>query len=177
MEYYCILAKEKTVTGGMAESALAPIWLPRDGISSIFNSLAIDSIRNPPLNNHLGTIIGFPGEVSGLELMAMGNSKQNERHGQGLAVDVARPKLKRPPMYRVLLVNDDFTPMEFVVHILQTFFAMNQEKATQIMLHVHTRGKGVCGVYTHDVAETKVGHVNVYSRKHEHPLLCTMEET
>ncbi len=79
-------------------------------------------------------------------------------------------------MFRVLLVNDDFTPMEFVVHILQTFFSMNREKATQIMLHVHTRGKGICGVYTHDVAETKVGQVNTYSRKHEHPLLCTMEE-
>jgi ATP-dependent Clp protease adaptor protein ClpS len=106
----------------------------------------------------------------------MSNSKRNERHGQGLAVEKARPKLKRPPMYRVLLVNDDFTPMEFVVHILQTFFSMNREKATQIMLHVHTRGKGICGVYTHDVAETKVGQVNAYSRKHEHPLLCTMEE-
>jgi ATP-dependent Clp protease adaptor protein ClpS len=108
--------------------------------------------------------------------MAMGDSKRNERNGQGLAVEAARPKLKRPPMYRVLLLNDDFTPMEFVVHILQTFFAMNREKATQVMLHVHTRGKGICGVYTHDVAETKVGQVNAYSRKHEHPLLCTMEE-
>ena len=103
--------------------------------------------------------------------MAMGDSKRNERNGQGLAVEAARP-----PLYRVLLLNDDFTPMEFVVHILQMFFGMNREKATQVMLHVHTRGKGICGVFTHDVAETKVGQVNAYSRKHEHPLLCTMEE-
>ena len=106
----------------------------------------------------------------------MSDSRHNERNDQGLAVEVARPKLKRPPMYRVLLVNDDFTPMEFVVHILEMFFSLNREKATQVMLHVHTRGKGNCGVYTHDVAETKVGQVNAYSRKHEHPLLCTMEE-
>ncbi len=93
-----------------------------------------------------------------------------------LASSLPGPKLKRPPLYRVLLLNDDFTPMEFVVHILQMFFGMNREKATQVMLHVHTRGKGICGVFTHDVAETKVGQVNAYSRKHEHPLLCTMEE-
>jgi ATP-dependent Clp protease adaptor protein ClpS len=106
----------------------------------------------------------------------MGDPKRNEKNGQGLAVEATRPKLKRPPLFRVLLLNDDFTPMEFVVHILQMFFGMNYEKATQVMLHVHTRGKGICGVYTHDVAETKVGQVNAYSRKHEHPLLCTMEE-
>ena len=106
----------------------------------------------------------------------MGDPKHNERNGQGLAVEAARPKVKRPPLYRVVLLNDDFTPMEFVVHVLQMFFGMNREKATQVMLHVHTRGKGICGVYTHDVAETKVGQVNAYSRKHEHPLLCTMEE-
>ena len=107
----------------------------------------------------------------------MGDSKRNPNSDHGLAVETAQPKLKRPPMYRVILLNDDFTPMDFVVHILQVFFSMGQEKATQIMLHVHTRGKGICGVFTHDIAETKVGQVNGYSRKHEHPLLCTMEET
>ena len=79
-------------------------------------------------------------------------------------------------MYKVILLNDDYTPMEFVVHVLELFFSMNRDKATQIMLHVHTRGKGVCGIYTRDIAETKVAQVNEYAREHQHPLLCTMEE-
>lgn len=95
---------------------------------------------------------------------------------QGLAVQQAKPKLKKPPMYKVILINDDYTPMDFVVQVLETFFHMNREKATQVMLHVHTRGMGVCGVFTRDVAETKVAQVNDYSRSHQHPLLCTMEE-
>ena len=94
----------------------------------------------------------------------------------GLAVAPAKPKLKRPPLFKVVLLNDDYTPMEFVVEVLEYFFKMNREKATQIMLHVHTRGKGVCGVYSRDVAETKVVQVNRYSREHQHPLMCTMEE-
>ena len=94
-----------------------------------------------------------------------------------LAVATAKPELKRPPLYQVVLLNDDFTPMDFVVEVLQTFFAMNREKATQVMLHVHTRGKGVCGVYTREVAESKVTQVNDFSREHQHPLLCTMEKT
>ena len=79
-------------------------------------------------------------------------------------------------MYKVVILNDDYTPMEFVVHILENFFKMNREKATRIMLHVHTRGKGVCGVFTRDVAETKVAQVNDYARMNNHPLLCAMEE-
>jgi ATP-dependent Clp protease adaptor protein ClpS len=78
-------------------------------------------------------------------------------------------------MYKVVLINDDYTPMEFVVHILEAFFGMNREQATHIMLNVHTKGKGVCGVYPRDIAETKVTQVNEYSRQNEHPLLCTME--
>lgn len=93
-----------------------------------------------------------------------------------LVVEEARPKIKRPPLYKVILLNDDYTPMEFVVQVLETFFSMGREKATQIMLHVHTRGKGVCGVFTREIAETKVAQVNEYSRRHQHPLLCTMEE-
>ncbi|MDQ2693948.1 MAG: ATP-dependent Clp protease adapter ClpS [Pseudomonadota bacterium] len=100
--------------------------------------------------------------------------KTHQDHG--LAVEPARPKLQRPRMYKVVLLNDDYTPMEFVVHVLELFFAMSREKATQVMLHVHTRGKGVCGVYTHEIAETKVAQVNEFSRSHQHPLLCTMEE-
>jgi ATP-dependent Clp protease adaptor protein ClpS len=93
-----------------------------------------------------------------------------------LAVQESRPQLKRPPMFKVLLLNDDFTPMEFVVLVLKVFFGMDEDKATQIMLHVHTRGIGVCGVFSKDVAETKVMQVSDFSRKHQHPLLCTMEE-
>lgn len=93
----------------------------------------------------------------------------------GLTVQEEKPKLKRPPLYKVILLNDDYTPMDFVVEVLETFFHMDREKATQIMLHVHTRGMGVCGVFTHDVAETKVAQVNDFSRSNQHPLLCTME--
>ncbi|MGD2083066.1 MAG: ATP-dependent Clp protease adapter ClpS [Chromatiales bacterium] len=104
----------------------------------------------------------------------MADHRAQDDHG--LAVQESRPKLKRPPLYKVLLLNDDYTPMEFVVQVLETFFQMNREKATQVMLHVHTRGMGVCGVYTREIAETKVSQVNDYSRDHQHPLLCTMEE-
>ena len=93
----------------------------------------------------------------------------------GLAVQESKPKLKRPPMYQVLLINDDFTPMEFVVHVLEKFFRMDREKAMRIMLHVHTQGRGLCGVYVREIAETKVAQVNDYSRSNNHPLLCTME--
>lgn len=93
-----------------------------------------------------------------------------------LDVQVTKPRLKRPPLYKVMLLNDDFTPMEFVVEVLKTFFGMSEDRATQVMLHVHTRGVGVCGVFSRDVAETKVRLVNDYSRQHQHPLLCTMEE-
>jgi len=94
----------------------------------------------------------------------------------GLAVAPAKPKLKRPPMYKVILLNDDYTPMEFVVHVLEHFFRMDKEKATRVMLHVHTQGVGVCGVFTRDVAETKVSQVNEFSRANQHPLMCDMEE-
>ncbi len=94
----------------------------------------------------------------------------------GLSVLEARPKLKRPRLYKVVLHNDDYTPMEFVVMLLEQFFGMSREKATQVMLHVHTKGKGVCGVFTREIAETKVAQVNEYSRQNQHPLLCAMEE-
>lgn len=93
-----------------------------------------------------------------------------------LAVQEAKPQLKKPPLYKVLLLNDDFTPMDFVVEILTEFFNMSYEKATQVMLQVHYEGVGVCGTYTKDVAETKVFIVNDHSRQHGHPLMCAMEE-
>jgi len=106
----------------------------------------------------------------------MSGQKTNEERESGLSVQESKPELKRPPKYKVLLLNDDFTPMEFVIVVLETFFRMDREKATRIMLHVHTRGVGVCGVYSRDIAETKVSQVNDYSRSHQHPLMCTMEE-
>lgn len=93
-----------------------------------------------------------------------------------LALQEARPQLKRPPLYKVLLLNDDYTPMEFVIQVLERFFGMGREKATQIMLQVHTEGVGICGVYSRDVAETKVTLVNDFSYENQHPLKCTMEE-
>ena len=97
--------------------------------------------------------------------------------GFELAVEEARPKLKQPPLYRVVLLNDDYTPMEFVVDILESIFGMERTRATQVMLEVHTKGKGVCGVYNFEIAETKVAQVMGIAKQHQHPLLCTMEES
>ena len=94
----------------------------------------------------------------------------------GLAIEEARPRIKKPPLYRVVLLNDDYTPMDFVVQILQKIFSMDRSTATRIMLQVHTRGKGVCGVFTFEIAETKVAQVTGLAQQHQHPLLCTMEE-
>jgi ATP-dependent Clp protease adaptor protein ClpS len=108
---------------------------------------------------------------------AMARKPDSEHeHEHGTMVETSKPEVLRPPLYQVVLLNDDFTPMDFVVEVLQVFFALNREKATQIMLHVHTRGKGVCGVYTREVAESKVSQVNEFSRMHQHPLLCSMEK-
>ncbi|MES9972385.1 MAG: ATP-dependent Clp protease adapter ClpS [Candidatus Thiodiazotropha sp.] len=105
------------------------------------------------------------------------SNREQTSHEDGLALQEAVPKLKKPPLFKVIILNDDYTPMEFVVLVLETFFNMDREKATRVMLHVHTRGVGVCGVFTKDVAETKVSQVNDYSRSNQHPLMCTMEET
>ncbi len=107
--------------------------------------------------------------------ITMKENSQNNRD-DGLALEEAKPKLKRPPLYKVLVLNDDYTPMEFVVYVLEVFFGMSHDKATQIMLHVHTRGVGVCGVYTRDIAETKVAQVTQCAQENQHPLKCTMEE-
>jgi len=105
----------------------------------------------------------------------------DDRPGEGgpdstAEVETSRPEVKPPPLYKVVILNDDYTPMEFVVEVLQTFFHLDRNQATQIMLYVHTRGKGVAGVFTCEIAETKVAQVNEYARKNQHPLLCTMEE-
>lgn len=95
--------------------------------------------------------------------------------GSGVLVET-RPRTKKPSMYKVLMLNDDYTPMEFVVHVLERFFNKNRSEATAIMLHVHRRGVGVCGVFTYEVAETKVTQVIDYARKHQHPLQLTLEK-
>lgn len=107
------------------------------------------------------------------------DSGQDSGHGQRDASGVmikSRPKTRRPAMYKVLLLNDDFTPMDFVVHILEKFFAKTRGEATDVMLHVHRRGVGICGIYTYEIAETKVTQVMDYARAHEQPLQCTMEK-
>ena len=96
---------------------------------------------------------------------------------QGVAVEEALPEVKKPPLFQVVLLNDDYTPMEFVVEVLQKIFSLDRTTATRIMLEVHTKGKGVCGVYTYEIAETKVAQVTGLAQQHQHPLLCTMEET
>ncbi len=104
------------------------------------------------------------------------SEKIEHNHDDSLALQEAKPKLKRPPLYKVVLINDDYTPMEFVVNILETFFSLDRETATRIMVEVHTKGKGICGIFTYEIAETKVSQVNSYSLDNQHPLLCSMEK-
>lgn len=105
----------------------------------------------------------------------MGNS---DHHAGGAGTDVqeAPPKVAKPPLYKVVMHNDDYTPMDFVVEVLQSFFRMPRDKAVQVMLVVHTRGKAVAGTYSAQIAETRTAQVNDYARVHQHPLLCTMEK-
>ncbi len=105
----------------------------------------------------------------------MPGNTQHDIDGE-LDLQEAEPELKEPALYKVMLLNDDFTPMDFVVQILERFFSKNRQAATQIMVEVHTTGKGICGTYTYEIAETKVDLVNQYSREHQHPLLCTLEK-
>lgn len=106
----------------------------------------------------------------------MSEERRNGDNGTSTGVVTkTRPKTKKPPLYKVLLLNDDYTPMEFVVHVLERFFSKNREEATRIMLHVHQKGIGVCGVFTYEVAETKVAQVIDLARQNQHPLQCTME--
>jgi ATP-dependent Clp protease adaptor protein ClpS len=114
----------------------------------------------------------------GVELAKRGSGSGNQPEREGsLAIATSKPQLKRPPMYKVILMNDDYTPMEFVVHVLERFFGMNREKATQIMLTVHTSGSAVVGIYPRDVAETKSEQVNQYAQDNHHPLMSKIEMT
>jgi ATP-dependent Clp protease adaptor protein ClpS len=124
-------------------------------------------------------LFGFP-SVTGNRTMALPRmGKGGPGDDTGRKTDVitkTRPKTKKPSLYKVLLLNDDYTPMEFVVFVLERFFGKGREEATRIMLHVHHKGVGVCGVYTYEVAETKVAQVVDFARQHQHPLQCTMEK-
>jgi len=106
----------------------------------------------------------------------MSQHESDTDYDSGLAVEEEKPKLKPPRQYKVILLNDDYTPMEFVVQVLTGFFSMDHAKATRVMMAVHTKGKGICGIYSYEIAETKVDQVNEYSRINQHPLMCTMEE-
>lgn len=118
------------------------------------------------------------GKPYSLRVLSMaGENNDNDDNDQGTGIlTKTNTKTKKPAMYKVLLLNDDYTPMDFVIYILQKFFRLTIEDATQIMLQVHTKGVGVCGVFTFEVAETKVAHVLDAAKKHEHPLQCTLEE-
>lgn len=108
-----------------------------------------------------------------------GNGDHDDADGRGNDTGLltrTKVRTKKPSLYKVLLLNDDYTPMEFVVHVLELYFGLDVERATQVMLHVHQKGVGVCGVYTYEVAETKVTQVTEYARKNQHPLQCTMEK-
>ena len=111
------------------------------------------------------------------EKLVAGNDQEPSEPGRGADVLEAtvRPKLKKPPLYKVVLLNDDFTPMEFVVEVLQVFFGMNREKATQVMLAVHTVGKATCGIFPRDIAETKSAQVNQFAQENQHPLVSEIE--
>ena len=120
-------------------------------------------------------------KVARLPIRAMAGKKGPGRDGggddnrTGLATKT-RPKTKKPSLYKVLLLNDDYTPMEFVIHVLEKYFSKGREDATRIMLHVHQKGVGICGVFPYEVAETKVTQVMDFSRQNSHPLQCTMEK-
>ena len=115
-----------------------------------------------------------------IEIRMNGDGKDDDRHDDGDGntgvIIETRPKTKKPSMYKVLMLNDDYTPMEFVVHVLERFFAMTTEQATEVMLSVHRRGVGICGVFPYEVAETKVTQVMDFARQHQHPLQCTLEK-
>ena len=128
--------------------------------------------RAGPVEGCLSTLSG---EMSIRKTMSGDRGRDPEGPTTGVVIDT-KPKTKKPSLYKVLLLNDDYTPMEFVVHILERFFGKRREEATQIMLHVHRRGVGICGVFTYEVAETKVTVVVDYARKHQHPLQCTLEK-
>jgi ATP-dependent Clp protease adaptor protein ClpS len=125
--------------------------------------------KSPPLTSPIWTLSAYI-----IDLMSQRDSKHD--NGQTGVITRTAPKTKKPSLYKVLLLNDDYTPMEFVIVVLERFFNKGRDEATRIMLHVHQKGVGICGVYTFEIAETKVTQVMDFARKHQHPLQCTMEK-
>jgi len=125
--------------------------------------------KSPPLTSPIWALSAYI-----IDLMSQRDSKHD--NGQTGVITRTAPKTKKPSLYKVLLLNDDYTPMEFVIVVLERFFNKGRDEATRIMLHVHQKGVGICGVYTFEIAETKVTQVMDFARKHQHPLQCTMEK-
>ncbi len=148
-------------TGLLPSGEAAPIPTPRHNVTN----------RDAMLRSLLKRK-GSPETLSGPNWPGDGD---DNRSGTAI-ITKTKPRTKRPNLYRVLLLNDDYTPMEFVVHVLERFFNKNREDATRIMLHVHQNGVGECGIFTYEVAETKVTQVIDFARKHQHPLQCVMEK-
>ena len=119
-------------------------------------------------------ILGLMRTLTPRDVLMMAGPSEDD--GDTVVVTDTKPKTKRPPLYKVLLLNDDYTPMEFVVHVLERFFGLNHAQAFEIMLTVHKKGLAVVGVFSHEIAETKVAQVMDYARRHQHPLQCTMEK-
>jgi ATP-dependent Clp protease adaptor protein ClpS len=148
------------------------------GINRLEMLLASVSTMTTTADHEHSAKAAFPAQAGASPRMADDDRKRKgEPGGPGTAVITkTKPQTKRPSMYRVLILNDDYTPMEFVVHVLERFFGKDHEAATRIMLHVHHHGIGECGIYTYEVAETKVTQVMDFARKHQHPLQCVMEK-
>jgi len=129
-------------------------------------------------DEHSGSCEGLRREAGAMAriLLSKKNGQNDDGDLRGGTVTKAEPKTKRPSLYKVLLLNDDYTPMDFVVYVLERFFNKQSEDANRIMMHVHQKGVGICGVYTYEVAETKVAQVTNFARQHQHPLQCTMEK-
>ena len=125
--------------------------------------------KSPPITSPISTLSAYI-----IDHMSQRDSKHD--NGQTGVITRTAPKTKKPSLYKVLLLNDDYTPMEFVIVVLERFFGKGRDEATRIMLHVHQKGVGICGVYTFEIAETKVTQVMDFARKHQHPLQCTMEK-
>jgi len=159
---------------------LEPCWAePYDVVGGEFVPSAVRAAIREVTMSRINSEIGSrqPGRPPAPRLGPNDNSKRREPGSPGTAVITkTKPQTKRPSLYRVLLLNDDYTPMEFVVHVLERFFNKDHETAHRIMMHVHQHGIGECGVYTYEVAETKVTQVMDFARKHQHPLQCVMEK-
>ena len=175
----------RNLARSVPERVKMPTWNGRAGVfndggraaagaalASHGNAMTPSANNNPPAHRAAAGSAGLAPRMADDD-----RKRKGEPGGPSTAVITkTKPQTKRPSMYRVLILNDDYTPMEFVVHVLERFFGRDHEAATRIMLHVHHHGIGECGIYTYEVAETKVTQVMDFARKHQHPLQCVMEK-